>query len=240
MKQQLLAAARHLGYHVVRIPERTSSHQTVSPVATYSPWATDGEFQAVYSAIRSHTLVDVYRCWELWQLVKQSAKTPGSVIEVGVWRGGTGALIAHRAGRDPVYLCDTFTGIVKASSRDTLYQGCEHSDTSVAIVQSLLTRTLELQNAAILQGIFPEQTAREIPAATRFRFCHIDVDVYQSARDVLHWVWPRLVVGGMVVFDDYGIAGCEGIAALVNEHADAKDRVVLHNLNGHAIMVKIG
>ena len=47
-------------------------------------------------------------------------------------------------------------------------------------------------------------------ADRRFRLAHIDVDVYQSAADVLDWVWPRLSPGGVVVFDDYGFPATPG------------------------------
>ncbi|MBK6735365.1 MAG: class I SAM-dependent methyltransferase [bacterium] len=86
-------------------------------------------------------------------------------------------------------------------------------------------------------GIFPDETALEI-ADRAFRFCHIDVDVYQSGKDVLEWVWPRLSVGGVVVFDDFGFSSTRGIAKLVHEEEDAGDRVCLQNLNGHAVFVK--
>ena len=45
-------------------------------------------------------------------------------------------------------------------------------------------------------------------ATKRFRFCDIDVDVFQSAKDILDWIWPRMVIGGVVVYDDYGFKGC--------------------------------
>ncbi len=188
-------------------------------------------------------LVDLYRCWELWSLVAQSVKTAGAILEVGVWRGGTGSLLAKKAKlcgiSEPVYLCDTFEGVVKAGANDPGYTGGEHSDTSRDLVQSLIRDRLGLDNARILQGIFPDDTAHLIPADTAFRLCHIDVDVYQSAKEVFGWVWPRMSAGGIVVFDDYGFFGCEGVARFVDgEQRSEPGRVVLHNLNGHAIIVK--
>ena len=41
-------------------------HSVVTPLATYSPWLADSEFQATFKAIQASTLVDVYRCYELW------------------------------------------------------------------------------------------------------------------------------------------------------------------------------
>ena len=73
-----------------------------------------------------------------------------------------------------------------------------------------------------------------------FSFVRIDVDVNRSAKDVMSFVWPRMAVGGVVVFDDFGFDTCDGIAKLVAEYRGNRDKIVLHNLNGHAILIKIG
>jgi O-methyltransferase len=239
---QRLAAA--LGLEVRRMSKAISddgTYQLVRPNATYSPWQRDAVFQTAWAEVRDATLVDIYRGWELWQLVEQAAKLErGALLEVGVWRGGTGALIARRARlcgiHERTHLCDTFAGVVKAGANDTRYRGGEHADTDRGQVSALLSR-MGLAEVDIHVGVFPEATGAPL-AGERFRFCHIDVDVYQSAKDVLAWVWPRLVPGGMVVFDDYGFKGCEGVARLVEEEAGAADRILLRNLNGHAVMVK--
>lgn len=70
-------------------------YEYIYPVATYAPWRGNTEFLAGFDAVRGHTLVDLYRCWELWTLVGETANIDGSFLEVGVWRGGTGALIAR-------------------------------------------------------------------------------------------------------------------------------------------------
>jgi O-methyltransferase len=192
----------------------------------------------VYQKIQDHTLVDLYRCYELWQLIEQCHKLPeGDYLEVGTWRGGTGALIACQAGDGIVHLCDTFTGVVKAGDRDPVYANGEHADTSEQMVRQLMA-SLGLENVQIHQGIFPEDTGASLENR-RFRFCHIDVDVYQSAKDVYRWVWPRLVDGGLVCFDDYGFLGTGGVTDLVNEFRSEMNCMIVHNLNGHAVAVKI-
>ncbi|MFB3789248.1 MAG: TylF/MycF/NovP-related O-methyltransferase [bacterium] len=216
-------------------------YSTVIPNATYSPWRQDGEFQTLYDTVRSKTLVDIYRCYELWSLVEQSAKLQGCLIEIGVWKGGTGSLIAKKARlagiADSVYLCDTFSGVVKASPRDFHYKGGEHADTSRREVEEL-TAALALTNVVILEGVFPDETALDLGEKT-FRFCHIDVDVYYSAKDILDWIWDKMVTGGIIVLDDYGFEGCEGITQLINEQRNYPDRLIIHNLNGHAIVIKL-
>jgi O-methyltransferase len=45
-------------------------------------------------------------------------------------------------------------------------------------------------------------------------------------------------VGGVVVYDDYGFLRCDGITRHVDEQRGRPDRRVIHNLNGHAVVVK--
>ena len=238
MKRVIQRFANSIGLELRRLP--AESGERITPEATHAPWATDADFQHVYAAVRQNTMVDIYRLYELWMLVAQTLHLPGDIIEIGVWRGGSGNLLAYRAkqlGTDAtVYLCDTFRGMVKTSDRDPLYRGGELSDTSADIVAAL-TASLALGNVRICPGIFPDESAHLVPAR-QVRLCHIDVDVYDSARDVLAWVWHKMPVGGIVVYDDYGFPSCAGITAHVDEQRGMRDRVVIHNLNGHAIVVK--
>lgn len=240
--------AHHFGFVIYRIPTSSDSsvvheHTQVLPRATYSPWNKDVLFQQAYALVQDYTMVDQYRCYELWKLIEQSAKlNMGSIIEIGVWRGGTGALMARQAktmGMDAtVFLCDTFKGVVKAGLKDTTYQGGEHDDTTRNLVEKLIFKQMELDNVEILEGIFPEESSHQIQEQ-KFRLCHIDVDVYQSAKDILDWIWDRLIPGGIIVYDDYGFKGCGGITTHVEEQVNLQDRLVFHNLNGHAIILKI-
>lgn len=229
-------------YHSVwqdRSETQKYEHALIFPKNTYSPWEEDEKFKSVYEVIKDqYTLVDVFRCYELWSLASQLKTKDGDVLEVGVWRGGTGALLAKAVGDESqVYLCDTFEGVVKATTKDSIYKGGEHADTSLSLVEKFMT-SLNLSNVTLLKGIFPEETAGSLEDI-EFKMCHIDVDVYQSAKDIFNWVWPRLIVGGIVVFDDYGFAACEGITSLVNEIEKEEDNLIkLYNINGHAVLIK--
>ncbi|MBI3590341.1 MAG: class I SAM-dependent methyltransferase [Candidatus Melainabacteria bacterium] len=214
-------------------------YEPISPAVTYAPWLSDGLFCETYKKIEKYTMVDKYKCYELWQLVEESTKLNGALIEVGVWRGGSGALIAKKAKLSGIKdkLCDTFTGVVKAGVNDPVYKNGEHADTSKETVEEVINK-LKLDNTKILIGTFPEETGKFVSDKI-FRFCHIDVDVYQSAKDIVEWLWTKLVVGGIVVFDDYGCSGCVGVMRFVNEERNKHDRLIIHNLNGHAVMVKL-
>jgi O-methyltransferase len=218
--------------------EQAYKQSLLFPKSTYSPWLNDELFMKTYDVIKDNTLVDIYRCYELWQISKRLKNSTASIIEVGVWRGGTAALLAKANNNNsPVYLCDTFEGVAKAGEKDNQYKGGEHADTSVETVEKLMNQ-LDISGYHILKGIFPDVNADQV-ADQKFKICHIDVDVYDSAKDIFNWVWQRMIVGGVVVFDDYGFAACAGITQLVNELAEStSDAFFVHNINGHGLLIK--
>lgn len=211
-------------------------HETIVPNATYSPWKSNAQFQEVYEVASALTLIDEYRAFNLWDLVSQTNHLHGNILEVGVWRGGTACLIARASlNNGTVYLADTFEGVVKTGENDSFYKGGEHADTSEYDVIKGLNK-LGVKNWKILKGVFPDEHAEQVKDL-KFRFCHIDVDVYQSAKDVFEYVWPRLTIGGIVIFDDYGFLRCEGVTKLIDE-LSLKNGVKMYNLNGQAVIIK--
>jgi O-methyltransferase len=224
----------------VRREDASYAYESIVRNQAYAPWKTDSDFLAVYQAARRNTLVDVTRCYELWDLVHNLRSVPGIVVEVGVWRGGTGTILARALARtkplQKIYLCDTFRGVVKAGAHDGVYRGGEHANTSLEAVRRLL-QSLSIENAVLLEGIFPEDTAAEIPNGP-LSLCHIDVDVYQSAKDTAEWAEKRLSTGGALVFDDYGFPTCIGVTRLVHELKATGAWTAMYNLNGHAILIK--
>jgi len=247
LKYMARKALNRLGVDVRRVratndgvwsnPPSRTKHQRIFPAATYSPWLDDQAFLNVYRRIKNHTLVDIYRCYELWSLAKQTSRVDGHILEVGVWRGGTGAILAEAVKDLPkkVYLADTFTGVVKAGPNDPSYTGGEHSDTSLTVVKTLMD-SLTIGNTELLQGVFPEDTQDRVHG--KIALLHSDVDVYSSTRDIVQWCLPRLSVGSVLVFDDYGFSGCEGVTAYCDEFRNQGTFCFLYNLNGHAVLIK--
>ena len=206
----------------------------------YAPWRLDSEFVRTYETVKDHTLVDMYRLWTLWSMVAQASKTEGMLVEVGVWRGGSGCLLARRwnllGRREPVVLCDTFEGVVKTGGNDPWYHGREHADTSREVVEHLV-KTMQLPEVRILGGSFPDDTAEEVPDG-RVAFAHIAVDVYASCKDIVRFLWPRLSHGGIMVFDDYGFMTTPGVRMYLDEIAMRDDLVFMAGAYGQGILIK--
>ena len=231
------------GYRLNLLGLKEIPYEQILPHATYAPWRCDDAFITIYEKIKNNTLVDIYRCYELWDMVFQTSKCiEGDYLEVGVWRGGTGALIAGAVEEAKInakiYLADTFEGIVKCSEYDDVYVGGELADTSEETVNKLLCE-MNLQNVKVCKGIFPEDVVDTF-MDKKYRLVHIDVDVYESAKDIFEFIWPRVVSQGMVVFDDYGFFTTKGVTRLCNElKLNITDGVFVSNLNGHATFIKI-
>ncbi|HMU98635.1 MAG TPA: TylF/MycF/NovP-related O-methyltransferase [Chitinophagales bacterium] len=219
------------GYHII------------VPSATYAPWIHDKFFLKTFAEAKKNSLLNFYQAWELWQLAENTSGKEGNILEVGVWRGSSSIMMGTKlkqiGSNKKIFACDTFEGVVKAGTKeDNFYVGGEHKDTSLEFVKNHIENNFHLSNVQLLKGIFPDDTGHLV---TNEKFClvHIDVDAYISAKDIMTWVWDRLTIGGVVVFNDYGFPLTKGITLLVNEYLQRGDAVVVHNLNGNGIIVKI-
>ena len=230
------------------------TYSTISPIATYSPWIGDEKFNEIYSIVFqkktpwghwTFTQVDIYRAYELWTLVKETSKLKeGAIIEIGTWCGGSGAIIGKGARdcgvKDKIYMCDTFKGIVKVDgNKDSHMKNGMLDDATFECVDYLMNKLLKIEDVKILEGIFPEETQHNIPNYEKFRFCHIDVDVYYGCKDIVDWIWEKMVPGGIIVYDDFGFSSADGVTKYVEEQRQFSDRLVIHNLNGHAVVIKL-
>ena len=99
-----------------------------------------------------------------------------------------------------------------------------------------LVDSMGLANVRLLKGMFPEDTAGQIPG--NIALLHCDVDVYLSAKDIVAWAISHIPRGGIIVFDDYGFNCCEGVTRLVNELRVDDAWLFIHNLNGHGILAR--
>lgn len=144
----------------------------------------------------------------LLRLVSECVAHPGDIIEVGTYRGGSLFRMAehvqrHHAGAFQgrrILGIDTFEGHPYADARDPEHhwQG-RFADASVDEVRHALA---SFPFVDVIQGECQEVFAQR-PDDQRFCLAHIDVDIAESAERSIRYVYPRLVPGGAMVFDEY-------------------------------------
>jgi O-methyltransferase len=182
----------------------------------YSPWQGEPAFERLYRPIRPYTLVSRDRAYVLWKTLEQSLHFSGDVIECGVFRGGTALLEAHvihdGSGDRTLHLFDSFQGMPQSTSGVDRIQEGDFSTTSFDDVSRLFGGFTFVR---IHKGFIPQTFEGLI--IDRIAWAHIDVDIYQSVRDCINYVYPRLVPGGTMIFDDYGFPCCAGARRAVDE-----------------------
>lgn len=118
----------------------------------------------------------------------------GCFVEVGVYKGGSARVLHDLAAAQArrLHLFDTFCGIPMQGPLDYHKVG-DFSDTSVERVREICPQ------AEIHVGVFPQTMVEIGPIA----FVHADADQYQSTVDICGTLGPRMVPGGLMLFDDY-------------------------------------
>jgi O-methyltransferase len=205
-------------------------------------WPGWKDFESVYLKAQGHTLVLQDRCWVLYSLVKMSLQLPGNVYEAGVYKGGTAIILRHvmsnaAAGQDSkvLRLFDTFAGMPETNAAYDFHQLGDFQDTDLETVKRVVGDDIDI---AYHQGLIPESFSG-LPEE-QICFAHVDVDIYQSVLDACAFLYPRLSVGGFILFDDYGFPTCPGARKAVDEYFSDKQEEPRLLPTLQAVVNKIG
>lgn len=147
-----------------------------------------------------------------------SADVPGDVVDCGTFKGISTLQFAHflsiyrpnAEGR--VVSFDTFEAHFPRVRPDEEDSANDHMDRLFeASAFDQLTDAVErldlTQRVEIVQGDIVETMPAYLAERPGFRISllHCDLDVYPATKSVLELCWPRLCVGGLVVFDQYAV-----------------------------------
>lgn len=239
MPRRMLAK---LGYFQLRT--RVAAHGDEVPdiklyQPLYSPWEGEATFEQLYRQIQPYTLVSRDRCYVLWKTLQQAGHLQGDVMECGVFRGGTALLEAktlqgQSSGRG-LHLFDSFQGMPETKEGIDRFRSSDFNTTSAESVGRLLA---PYPYAHIHAGFIPNTFAGL--KINRIAWAHVDVDIYQSVRDCIDYIYPRLVPGGYLIFDDYGFPSCVSARRAVDEAFASLPEVPLCLPTGQCLVMKLG
>jgi predicted O-methyltransferase YrrM len=211
----------------------------------YSPWYDGGFQQNIYMPACRFTLLTEDRCYILYSLVGNAVLLDGDLAECGVYKGGSAWIMAKALSESvgstkpthKLYLFDTFTGMPATYDCDALvHSEGDFGDTSIESVKKLLS---QFDFVEPKPGYIPE-TFQGLER-NKFSFVHIDVDLFSSTKSCLEFFYPRLVPGGIMLFDDYGVRIYEDLEKkAVDEFFADKSEKPISLSNGQTIIVKRG
>jgi O-methyltransferase len=215
LKATVHRVVRKLGYDLVRRGQEPPFPPDFGP-----------ETVDVIRSVQPYTMTTPERLFGLIQAVAYivHAKIPGSIVECGVWRGGSMMAAAYalqtlgQANKN-LYLFDTYEGMTQPGSIDVDLRGkpasvefdCarrsdESSDWCYASIE-------EVRGNLLATGYSPDKTMlvkgkveHTIPnlAPEQIAILRLDTDWYESTRYELVHLFPRLSPGGVLIIDDYG------------------------------------
>jgi hypothetical protein len=169
--------------------------------------------------------------YNVCSLAERTAKVPGDIAEVGVFRGGSARLICEVKGARALHLFDTFAGLPEVGEWDTKFQQGGFAS-SLADVRKYLQ---PFPGVHFHPGLFPD-TARGLEKLG-FSFVHLDVDLYQSTRSGLEWFYPRLNRGGILISHDY--VDVEGVRKAFDEFFAERPECLIEPGGSQVAIVKL-
>ena len=210
-------AARKVGLQISRL----SSGETRLPIE-----ASEQDAELINS-LKRFTMTSSERLWSLINAVRHVVdnQIPGDLVECGVWRGGSVMAMARELSSlgvsdRRIWLYDTFAGMTDPTSFDVeagsgvtasnMLSSTEVADGDnvwcVAGLQDVRANVRStgypFENFTFVEGDVSETLKSDVPDS--ISLLRLDTDWYESTRTELEVLYPRLSVGGVCIFDDYG------------------------------------
>tara|TARA_Y100001958_G_C21210537_1_gene536295 strand:- start:1010 stop:1759 length:750 start_codon:yes stop_codon:yes gene_type:complete len=201
--------------------------------ATHAPWKKDREFLDFYEKIKNYTLLDYPRAFTLWQCSKSLKNQNGSILDLGCLLGGAGFLMAKVNKKNNTYLIDSFSGFKKD---DGIHKKEVFFFDDIEYVRRNLKK-LRLKKTKVLKGYYPNDIKIKIE---KIKLCHIDVNTFKDTKAIFHSVEKKIIRGGIIIFDDFGIWGVDGIKKFIYqiEKKYHFKYLFLKNYMGQCILIK--
>ncbi len=157
-------------------------------------------------------------------------KISGSIVECGVWKGGSMMAVAYMLkelgdiDRD-LYLFDTYEGMSEPTDRDITYFNADaksllDSDDTEKKEAYFCYASLEEVKDNLFLTQYPKNKIHFIKgkvedtipkyAPEQIALLRLDTDWYESTKHELQYLFPLLAPGGVIIIDDYGYwKGCK-------------------------------
>ena len=165
-------------------------------------------------------------------------------VECGVADGMTAyvagrQLDASRAAGGPswdMHLYDSWGTMLGETLLDTEQQQAgRYANLSLELTRRNLWRLAEHYELHV--GYLPD-SFEEAPPPDEILFVHVDLNAALPTKAVCEVLWPRLVAGGVFIFDDYGWKGFEDTKRIVDEFFADKPGVLFTSPTGQGIFFR--
>jgi O-methyltransferase len=181
---------------------------------SYFPEIDDEVFWAFYRKAIKFSLVHVGGFYNAYQSVRYIARNriPGDIVECGCFLGGMSIFLTlarnyFGLGDKTIFLLDTFNGFPKGQS-DALFNGSvtvgpQIIDFESDVIDNFNGTSTPLERVQMIKGpVEITIPAFDVKAISLLR---LDTDFYSSTKVALDFLYDKLLPGGVLIVDDYGM-----------------------------------
>ena len=160
--------------------------------------------------IWNYTMVSRERFNTILRHENTIAALPGDIVECGVWRGGMSIFLSKLFDTKNIWVCDSFDGFQATNDSVYQYPNERHVKGKVGYSVSLdevknnfaLFDVPNMERVTFLKGFVKDTLNPATCQIQEIALLRIDVDAYSATREVLDALYPKVVSGGYIIFDD--------------------------------------
>jgi len=146
-------------------------------------------------------------------MFEQTAKLDGDIIECGIGKMGTFQILAEllleEDSAKKLWGFDSFEGFPKPTSEDLSVRNPQKGEWKNINAEDVAKFLLILgfkkrwidSHIKIIKGFFQDTLPNN--NISKISFLHLDVDLYDSYKICLQYLFPKVVEGGVILFDEY-------------------------------------
>ena len=207
--------------------------EIIISTATHAPWRKDKKFSIFYQKIKHYTLLDPARSYTLWQCSKNLKNVKGQILDIGCLMGGAGFIMSKISQEGKTYLFDSFSGFKKD---DGLHKKDIFFYDDINHVKKIIKK-LKLKRIDVFKAYFPKNLKMKINSV---KLCHIDVNTYNDTKRIFNFLQTKIIKGGIIIFDDFGIWGVDGIKKFIYKIKNkySSKYYFIMNYMGQCILIK--
>jgi O-methyltransferase len=195
------------------------------------------------------------RFFNLIQALKSTEGVDGDVAECGCWKGLSSFLICNYLSiwrpvfkGERFFVIDSFEGLSEPTQQDLISynisiagkdrkgKAFKPAGAYFATQESVMDVLHQWPAVTYIKGWIPEV----LPALKeqKFKFVHIDLDLYEPILGALRFFYPRMQKGGVIVCDDYGSLFWPGAKQAVEQFCSENQAYFVTNDSGSALIIK--
>jgi O-methyltransferase len=215
----------------------------------------DPKFAAAHRQIRGSVRYDQYEspqgvAWRLHTLVwaaRNGLSLDGDFVECGVFKGDYAWVVTQvidfARQQKTFFLYDTFAGFAPAYSSPAdfpdnpgFFDFVNKTYSDPGVFPEVIRKFGASPNVRIVRGVLPDTLADGAPE--KIAFMHIDLNSPAAEIGVLEALFDRVVPGGVIIFDDYGLHLFRRQKEAEDAFVAARGYAILELPTGQGLLVK--